>query len=81
MKFLRDQNAQIQQARFEGMEEGLEQGLEKGIERGTLSGKIQLLQQLLGDSESSLSDLNDTSIAELSVQLQDLQNRLRTRDV
>ena len=52
VKFLRDQNAQIQQARFEGMEEGLE----KGIERGTLSGKIQLLQQLLGDSESSLSD-------------------------
>ena len=85
VKFLRDQNAQIQQARFEGMEEGLEQGLEKGlekgIERGTLSGKIQLLQQLLGDSESSLSDLNDSSIAELSVQLQDLQNRLRTRDV
>ncbi len=81
LKFLRDQNAQIQQARFEGMEEGLEKGLEKGIERGTLSGKIQLLQQLLGDSESSLSDLNRNSIAELTFQLQDLQNRLRTRDV
>ncbi len=77
LKFLRDQNAQIQQARFEGLEEGLE----KGIERGTLSGKIQLLQQLLGDNELSTLDLSRYSIAELSFQLQDLQNRLRTRDV
>ncbi len=62
LKFLRDQNAQILQARFEGRQEGIDEGIEKGIEKGReegieqgmLAGKIQILQQLLGESEASV---------------------------
>ncbi|HQX48523.1 MAG TPA: Rpn family recombination-promoting nuclease/putative transposase [Planctomycetaceae bacterium] len=89
LKFLRDQNAQILQARFEGRQEGIDEGIEKGIEKGReegiekgmLAGKIQILQQLLGESETSVLVLGSHPVAELSSMLRDLQNRLRTRDV
>ena len=75
MKFLHDEEARLIAAR----EDGLAKGREEGREEGSLVGKIQLLQQLLGDSEMSLDDLLRRSPADLSELLSELQDRLRTR--
>lgn len=64
----------------EGVKEGLEEGREEGIEKGEYAGKIQILQELLGDSGSSRSELLSNSIAELSRRLDELQRRLRERN-
>ncbi len=69
-----------QEGRQEGMEEGLEKGIEKGIEKGELLGKIQVLQQLLGEEPSSTASLRERTISELSTLLADLQQRLRSRE-
>jgi len=70
-KAQRDYQWAIQGARQEGREEGLE--------KGALAGRIQLLQQLLGEPESSIEALRDLPTNELSAQLADLQQRLRSR--
>jgi len=74
-KAQRDYDWAIQGAREEGMEEGIE----KGIEKGSLAGQIQLVQQLLGESTSSLAELRDLPTSELSTRLADLRQRLRSR--
>jgi hypothetical protein len=83
MKFLHDEQARLLAAREEGLEQGLEQGLIKGraerLERGSLVGKIQLLQQLLGEDESSLEELRRHDPASLVALLAELQSRLRSR--
>jgi flagellar biosynthesis/type III secretory pathway protein FliH len=61
-------------------EEGREEGLEAGWEGGELSGKIQILQQLLGEESSSTESLRERTIGELSTMLADLQQRLRSRE-
>ncbi len=60
-------------------DEGREQGREEGLERGAVVGRIQLLQQLLEEDESSLEALRDLPMEELSATLADLQQRLRSR--
>ena len=70
-KAQRDYQWAIQGAREEGREEGLE--------RGAVVGRIQLLQQLLGEAESSLADLCGVSFDELNGKLSELQQRLRSR--
>jgi predicted transposase/invertase (TIGR01784 family) len=75
MKFLHDEEARLMAAREEGMEEGME----KGIEKGTLIGKIQTLQEILGDAVMSSDDLHETSLPDLAQRLSALQERLRTR--
>ena len=70
-KAQRDYQWAIQGAREEGREEGLE--------RGAVVGRIQLLQQLLGEEESSLEDLRELPTKELATKLTDLQQRLRSR--
>lgn len=66
LKFLHDEQARLIAAKEEGRAEG------------TLVGKIQLLQQLLGDKEASISDLLQRSSVELNTLLLELQERLRT---
>ena len=78
-KAQRDHQWAIQSARDEGLEEGREEGLEKGLEKGCIAGRIQLLQQLLGEAESSMEDLRGLPMKELSQRLADLQQRLRSR--
>ena len=78
-KAQRDYQWALQGAREEGLEEGLEKGREEGLEKGSLAGRIQLLQQLLGESESALEELRDLPTDELSSRLADLQQRLRSR--
>ena len=80
LKLVRDEEARLLFARIEGREEGREEGRQEGIEKGLLAGKIQLLQQLLGKTESPMSDLENSTVTELYEMLQTLQAELRSRD-
>ncbi|NOX53520.1 MAG: hypothetical protein GXP27_03615 [Planctomycetes bacterium] len=62
-----------------GREEGVQIGLEKGQERGVLIGKIQLLEQLLGEPPTPTDRLSQRSLDELNSLLAGLQGRLRSR--
>ncbi len=57
------------------------QGREEGLERGKLAGKIQLIQELLGDTTTPESELNECAIETLTTKLVDLQKRIRDRDI
>jgi len=76
MKAQRDYQWGLDSAR----QEGLEEGLEKGLEKGESLGKIQILQQLLGEEPSSTASLRERTLNELSIMLADLQQRLRSRE-
>ncbi|MEZ6060756.1 MAG: Rpn family recombination-promoting nuclease/putative transposase [Planctomycetaceae bacterium] len=96
MKFLHDQEARLIAAREEGLQTGILQGREQGIEagrqegrqegrnegqrQGLIAGRIQMLQELLGDAVSSMDDLGNRSAADLSLLQDRLQERLRNRD-
>ena len=54
--------------------------MEKGMEIGESLGKIQILQQLLGEEQTSTASLRERTIGELSTMLADLQQRLRLRE-
>ena len=75
MKFLHDEQARLLAAR----EAGREAGREEGREEGSLFGKIQLLQQLLGDEATGVTDLLRRGSEELNKLLSELQDRLRSR--
>lgn len=64
----------------EGEERGLNKGLARGMEKGLLGGKIQTLQELLGEPISQSDDLQNRTVEELSKFVQELQSRLRKRD-
>lgn len=70
LKFLHDEEARLIAARAEGHAEG--------VESGQLAGKIQVLQELLGDPVTSLPELSATSNDTLSQLLSKLQERLRS---
>ena len=72
LKFLHDEEARLIAARAEGKAEGLE--------AGALVGKIQLLQQLLGDQEQATAELLELGEDALSSMLETLQQRLRSRN-
>jgi predicted transposase/invertase (TIGR01784 family) len=63
-----------------GRDQGLEAGRHQGMETGTLVGKIQLLQQLLGEACWSTADLSHRSLEELNSLQTKLQQRLRRRE-
>jgi flagellar biosynthesis/type III secretory pathway protein FliH len=69
-----------QEGRQEGWQEGREEGREEGWQHGELAGKIQILQQLLGEEPSSTEGLRKRTISELATLLADLQQRLRSRE-
>jgi flagellar biosynthesis/type III secretory pathway protein FliH len=60
-------------------QEGEQEGEKKGLEKGNLTGKIQLLQELLGEKPIGASELQALSLEMLSAQLTILQQRLRDR--
>jgi hypothetical protein len=80
LKAQRDYQWGLDSARQEGMEKGLEKGREEGMEKGESVGKIQILQELLGDAPSSTTSLRERTTGELSTMLADLQQRLRSRE-
>jgi hypothetical protein len=59
---------------------GLDSAREEGRQEGELVGKIQILQELLGEQSSSTASLRERTISELSTMLLDLQQRLRSRE-
>ncbi len=71
LKFLRDEEAKLADARQEGRVEGLE--------KGRVEGKIQVLQELLEESVTPDSDLRGMSLEEVTSLLAELQQRLRDR--
>ncbi len=87
LKFERDQTWRIKAAkdegraegRDEGRAEGRDEGRAEGIERGEYSGQIRLLQRLLGIPESTLSELENLDVVQLSSLSNQLQTQLRDR--
>jgi len=60
--------------------QGREEGRQEGLERGKLAGRVQMLQELLGEpvmSDQELEAFDSPSLASLITQL---QQRLRSRD-
>jgi flagellar biosynthesis/type III secretory pathway protein FliH len=76
LKAQRDYQWGLDSARQEGREEGREEGMEKG----EVVGKIQLLQELLGDESTATAGLRERTMDELSTILTNLQQRLRSRE-
>lgn len=68
-----------EEGREKGREEGREAGREEGLERGLVAGRIQTLQELLGDVSTTIADLAELHLDALTTQLAALQQRLRDR--
>jgi hypothetical protein len=75
-----DQRSKAQRDYQWGLDSARQEGRQEGLEIGGLLGKIQLLQQLLGEESSSTESLGERTIGELSGLLADLQQRLRSRE-
>ena len=76
LKFLRDEQGKLLAAK----QEGEQLGLAKGREEGKLAGKIQTLQELLGDAVTTDDELLSRDRETLRTELTALQARLRRRD-
>lgn len=61
--------------------QGREEGRQEGEQFGVLKGKIQMLQDLLGDTPMSDDDFKDCDVATLTTRLAEVQQRLRARQV
>ncbi len=75
LKFQKDDAARLEGARQEGIVEGEARGEAKGI----LRGRIAILQELLGVSQSIPADGSDNDEAELLKIEEDLRNQLRNQ--
>jgi flagellar biosynthesis/type III secretory pathway protein FliH len=65
--------------REEGREVGREEGERVGFEKGEMIGKLQILQELLGDPPTTTDQLAKLPPDALTTKLADLQQRLRDR--
>jgi len=63
----------------QGEEKGREEGREEGVEKGLIIGKVQTLQELIGDQVSPIEKLLELDIPRLEQMLFGLQDRLRRR--
>lgn len=87
LRYLQNEEARLNAAceaardegREEGREEGWEEGREEGAAQGTLIGKIQILQELVGDSVTGTPELLPCTSQQLTQLLSALQQRLRSR--
>ncbi len=70
----------IEQGIVRGIEKGIEQGIERGLEQGKLAGRVQLLQELLGEHPFTDDELRTMEHDALSALVAQLQTRLRSRD-
>lgn len=75
LKFLRDEEAKLIAARKEGRDEGHR----AGVEKGKLAGRVQTLQELLGDPIGSDSALLARPVDELHGLIAELQEQFRRR--
>lgn len=63
------------------LEQGREQGREEGREEGELIGRVQMVEELLGEMPTPRANLVAMGTAALTTRLSELQQRLRDRDV
>jgi predicted transposase YdaD len=70
----------VQQGREEGHEAGRVEGHEAGMLRGTLSGRIQILHELLGESPVPIEELINLDLPQLINLEQSLRLRLPLRN-
>ncbi len=59
--------------------QGREEGEQIGLEKGKLTGKIQMLEELLGDTPTMDAEFEACGLDALTTQLAVLQQRLRDR--
>ncbi|MEZ6091374.1 MAG: Rpn family recombination-promoting nuclease/putative transposase [Pirellulaceae bacterium] len=78
-KAQRDYEWALSGAKEEGERLGLEKGERLGLEKGGFVGKIQLLQELLGETQASIAELRSLTSETLSTRLAELQQQLRDR--
>ena len=69
----------IRQGRVEGRVEGRQEGREEGRQEGTLTGKIQLMQELLALPVTPVSSLSGKPAGELRKLAAELREKLRKR--
>ena len=62
-----------------GKAEGIKEGIKEGIEEGVLAGKVELLQQILGEEVEPRERLIKKSLEELSKMVELLQAKLTQR--
>ena len=79
MKALRDQVTNLEAAKLEGIAAGREEGIAAGREEGRWIGKIQTLQELLGEVVSTSEELGTWELDRLMRWAESLQARLRAR--
>jgi predicted transposase/invertase (TIGR01784 family) len=79
-RMMYDQRLKAQRDYQWGMDSARQEGRQEGLEKGESVGKIQILQQLLGEESSSTAVLRERTTSELSTMLADLQQRLRSRE-
>ena len=77
-KALRDEVWKLAEARSEGLLEGREEGLWRGLRIGRIE-QLQMLQRILGESESPNSELQSLSLEQLTARVQQLQDRSTRR--
>ncbi|MCC9604080.1 Rpn family recombination-promoting nuclease/putative transposase [Stieleria sp. JC731] len=75
LKMQRDEEARLEAAR----EQGIEQGVEQGVEQGEVIGRVRVLQSLAGVEESTVEQLRNKSLEELSEMAANLKQQLRDR--
>jgi predicted transposase YdaD len=64
---------------IQGREEGRQEGRQEGEQFGVLKGKIQMLQDLLGDTPTADDEFKNCDLDTLTTRLAELQQRLRAR--
>ncbi len=79
-RMIYDQRLKAQRDYQWGLDSARQEGREEGRKEGAVIGKIQILQELLGDESSSTASLRERTIDELSTMLVDLQQRVRSRE-
>jgi flagellar biosynthesis/type III secretory pathway protein FliH len=80
LKFLRDEEDKLFTAREEGWHEGRQEGRQEGLEKGKIAGRVQTLQELLGDTVMGDQELEALDLPKLISLAEQLQQRLRNRD-
>ncbi len=65
--------------REEGERMGREEGERMGLEKGELVGKVRMLQELLDDTPTPVTELAEIEAAVLASRIVELQQRLRDR--
>lgn len=91
LKFLRDQHAILAAERLEarkegheeghqeGLQEGRQEGLKQGLKQGILVGRIQVLQEMIGEPVANNEDLMLQDEVNLLEKLHRLEERFRQK--